>query len=267
MESDSNTPSFFSEGLTIAAVSVFSYMLTFLYEYGYCGVMGIPVALISVDLTSAFVVVGLLFLLLSFVWIIAEWLHRIWPKAPSVYHRIMARYSVNISVLLFLIFLFGTRVSEYIVFAIIGLSLLAGDFLVPLIAHRDLKTYKEKLEAAESLEGQEFLLARKALSAMGSRGKVLIFGIFLMYISMNLGRGYAYKQNAFYVISGEPPLAILRIYGDRFVCARVNRSANEISEFEVISTNDLKGHTISLEAIGPLEKIKVKRHEEIENER
>jgi hypothetical protein len=70
-----STRSWITDGIAIAAITALAYVVSFLYETGFCTIFNIPLSFISLSLTTIFVAAGTLFIVAAFIFGIANLLY------------------------------------------------------------------------------------------------------------------------------------------------------------------------------------------------
>jgi hypothetical protein len=127
-------------------------------------------------------------------------------------------------------------------------------FLLPLQTQRNKKTYLDKLEAQDQSEAQ----IQNLFGYVGQRiggGVVVVFTwlVILAFTYNTVGQAIAQGQHQFLVTNTAPAMVVLRIYGDKMICAPFDRNKKEVKRslviLEVAQDPDL---VLSLEAVGPL---------------
>jgi hypothetical protein len=222
----------YSEGLLIALVPAYAYLLTFQYEEGFASYFGIPAQLVDINLgsilipTAAVLVFGLLYFM------VANGLVMFIPATVGD-HPLVKRHVITIIVSSLLLFIpaviYNTR--RWWIFAI-GSTLL-GIFvylLFPLLLFRTEGGYINKLEKAQLRldRGNDApTLIRWSAAKLNPRLILLfIFLIYLVVMSKEAGRTSAMGQREFLTMSSNAgDMALLRSYAGRFVFARFNRTA------------------------------------------
>jgi hypothetical protein len=137
---------------------------------------------------------------------------------------------------------------------------LFGRFVLPLITQRGKGTYYQKLEAKEQSEDRT---QSKTLWGLITKGKggaivyILIFAIWWLYSFANwIGQAEAQKQNYFFVIREPKPLVVLRIYGDRFVCAPFDLREGTVEKaFYILDAPQRDGLWLDWQLIGRLKPV------------
>lgn len=241
-----------TEGVLLAAIPFFSYLLTYIYEAGYCKFFGIPWEFISPNWANVFIFAGgLLGLIVVMFFLIEPFFITIYPELPWPILRRLRRLSVPVLLSLIYLFLFGKDQSVFIVVVGVILSLALLEFGLPLLTQRDRKSYLEKLTAQDSVDDRVDGLGDLAARRLGpSVFGYLLLVYFLGCLSFYAGRAAAMNQENFLVLVDEPDIAIVRVYGDRLIGMKFNREKKlAINNFKILVST---GTALQLENIGPL---------------
>ena len=81
-------------------------------------------------------------------------------------------------------------------------------------------------------------------------GRLVVVFVILLIISHNMGRSGALTKTNFLLLAEEKPTVVLRVYGDRIICASFNRDTKQLDESLTIrNMTDLR---FTIEEVGPL---------------
>lgn len=246
--------SIISEGVLVAASSVLAYLLTFVYERGFCAVFGIPSEFIAPTLTSIFLTACALIPALIVLYSLADFIYVILPKrmrgGPEYWRMI---YLVIFGFIAWLEGYFTVKI-----FPIFFIMIVFFDFGFPLITQRSHKGYRAKLEAQDKIDNEETLLGL-IMQPLGAGWRLfLVFILILTLLTYSLGRKNAINQKDFLVINTlSQPYAVLRIYGDKLICASFNRETKEIQGSFLIFEISKSNLVLTVESIGPLRTRKI----------
>lgn len=181
-----------SEGLTIAAVPAAGYLIASAYEFGFASKLGIPLQLISIDLTKVLLIGGILIIASLFYLEIydAIWKSRLKSGGQN--------------------------------------------------KHAKRKELKSSLRHIEGAFGDW-------------AASVYILFIALVMISFTWGSSEAKYRKNFFVIGNSPETVVLRIYGDKLICAPFDRT-DKIVEGNIVIRKMFGSSSLMLrsEEIGPL---------------
>lgn len=216
------------------------YLLAYTHELGYCNVFKIPKELILLDWTTVIVGVSATFgASLLLVWFITMLFLPMQSKRPMgpIKRRLYFFFLVFVFTLLFSYKYLIVKEVIYPIAYLVALAVFL--FLIPIFT-KDAKEavgYRNKLAAYDELQ-------RKSEAPFFKRVglKELVLFIFLIGIfpfSYLGGRATAINQDEFYVPSTYPNSVVLRIYGDRLICAQLNKERREVERtYFILRTND-----------------------------
>lgn len=243
-----------SEGLIIAACSIVAYLLTFVYEAGFARFFRIPLEFITLNLTSIFVVAGALLVVVIFLFLLTELIFTILNRGDNPIYRGVVRLIPVFLLFAALLFLYGVQWREWIWIAVVMIMLAFLEFGFPLITQRHKIHYRDKLEAQEEVERQVETPIDRAIWRMGSTAIIIILCLWLgLSISYHAGHAAALKQDEFLVATTSPEMVVLRIYGDKLICAPFERATKEVQRsFIVLKVAEDPKLMLRLEKVGPL---------------
>ena len=249
-----------SETLLIFLVPVYAYLLAYTYEYGYFYRFGIPLELIEIKLTSL-AGMGLLFAF-NFFFIIG---------VLNIIYKLVRRGKDAVGESLVQLYILGlfiglpTLAFEFdlglILFVAIptGLTLLMR-FLYPVIKHRNIKGYWNKVEFEYKKEPQsqdEHVLDEVKRRIGLTTFRVSLLLVSFLIIAFFLGAMEARKQKTFLVVSTLPEQVVLRKNQASLLCAEFDRNKKELlRRFRLLTLDDVsrEGLAIVQEKVGPLSK-------------
>ena len=246
------------EGIIIAASPILAYLYTFRYESAFASMFKIPLRLIELNLTTFFVMVGTLavvfFIVISFYNLIYQFIAVPFKKEEVIYGRI-----ISLTPLFFMfaadVYLFGWLWRFWVASLFVMFLVAFFFFLFPLISQRSKGSYLEKLRAddeydAEHAQGLIVTLAR----SVGYKHWYYFFWLYVIFcIAGSAGKAKAVKENEFFVLASSPNTVVLRIYGDRIICAPFNREDRKVERSLVIYRTDANlPLKLMLEEVGPL---------------
>ncbi|HUT72074.1 MAG TPA: hypothetical protein VMW89_15500 [Desulfatiglandales bacterium] len=248
---------FSSEALLLAGIPLLAYFYTFRYEAGLAKVFGIPLSFIDLDLRSGFIVacavafgLAALFFILNLIYVLVVVpfkgeeiiARRIWASFPLLvwflaelvlFPSLSIRIISPLTALLFVTFFL---------------------FLMPLITQRSKGGYLEKLKSSDATDAESESLFRPALKYLGhKRASFLFWLMILLFIVYSAGQAQGMKQKEFFVLASSPNTVVLRIYGDKMICAPFNRGDRKVERSLIIhKTLGNRPLVLKLEEIGPL---------------
>jgi hypothetical protein len=249
-------------GLLAGGITVVGYLLGFSYESGYASYYGIPIQLIKLNLINIFISIFSLVALLFTLLLIINLGYMIFKERPGIIQRLLlsSAYSIlcSAAVLFTSIDTSVWHIARWII--LWPLLSLSKNFIWPLITHHNKGTYYQKLAAFEQLEQQEslktiwsFINSRKNLSIIYN----LLFIIWLLHIFIyRIGYAEAERTDSFFVAKGPKPLVVLRIYGDKFICAPFDWKKKTVErKFYILDAQQQNDFCISWEYIGRLKSV------------
>jgi hypothetical protein len=257
--------SWMKSGLGIGAISIGGYFLGFAYEKGYASYFGIPLPLIKLDLINIFLSVIALIGLLWFILWITNLVYMIFSTWSNAIYRVIVRSAPSLLISFCLILLYINTPTwqsvKWIVF--VPLIVLFLGFVWPLIEQRGKGTYLQKLEAQE--QANKNVKAPKLFSLITQKANTLnrrllvniAIILFILYcLAYAVGESEAEKQKNFWIVREPQQLVVLRIYGDRFVCAPFDFKAGTVEKtLYVLDTPKQGGLWLEWQQVGPLKPV------------
>jgi len=219
-----------SQGIVVAAVPLIGYAMAFLYEVGFCGEFGIPLEFISVNLTTVFIAVGTLLLVV----------------AISLFYVVLV---MNLAVAI----IFWGLWYELIMVAFLFAFFVFWIFVSPWITQKE-GAYIKRVEAQRKVDSQAKTIIDYVIRYIGWGNSFVIFLVlFFVALSYIAGISHAKKQTEFLIPSTYPNSVVLRVYGDNMICAPFNAENKEVQrDFFIIKMGDDSRLILKPEGIGPL---------------
>ncbi len=245
-------------GLGVAILSIGGYLVGFAYEKGYADYFGIPSQLIKLNLTNIFIsIFGVVASMLSLFTIINGF-YRVF-KSKSIFVRAIIRIAPSVLLSSAVIYIYRNTVWRNIIMNILywPASMLFLEFVVPLLNQRGKGTYFQKMEAQEEIIKQKeptFLWDLIAYKRSLLIISYLITAILLLYVFANrAGATEAMGQKSFLVARAPQQLVVLRIYGDKFICAPFDSKARTVEKtLYILDTPKQDGIWLDWQEVGPL---------------
>lgn len=218
----------------------------------------IPLRLIELNLTTFFVMAGSLAVVFVMVFTFYNLLYEVlvvpYEKEQVIYSRIIA-----LTPLFFMlaadVYFFGWSWRFWLPSFFLMMVIVFFFFLFPLISQRSKGSYLEKLRAedeydAKSAKGLMVTLAR----SVSFKHRYYLFWLFLIFwIAGSAGKAKAVNEQEFFVLASAPNTVVLRIYGDRMICAPFNREDRKVERSLIIYRTDANPPLkLMLEEVGPL---------------
>lgn len=253
--------SFLTGTVLVAATSSFAYGIAFVYEKGFCDFFSIPTSLIAVDITTVLVAAATLlggaFTLLIYASAIFTFLSGV-PKPIS---RSLRRLSPLLVLVLVYLALMKPAGTELLVVVVVTVLFLGLEFLFPLIAQTKTKGYMAKLNAQDEVDSKVNTLFDWLAKVFGASILLILLLPMVFFLAGISGEARAKFQEEYYVLESDPGLVVLKIYGDRLVCARLQQETKEVQPvFTVLNltdSNQIHPIQLRLAKIGPLKLNKV----------
>ncbi|MEA3490148.1 MAG: hypothetical protein U9R44_07440 [Candidatus Omnitrophota bacterium] len=251
------TKNWITDTIIIAAAPFMGYLFAFAFESGYAQFFKFPVQFITIGLSQVlltiFILWGVFLMLFWFVELISSAV----PKNRYFLSHSIERFIPLFGLLMGYSLLYGWSTETRVVIALIlGLGFI--EFIVPLITQGDKKCYEDKLEAEEGASW-EFREKRGAFSVrlvkiFGQKYIMFILNVVILIVFTRLlGQIYASRTETFPVPLKSPDSVVLRIYGDKLICAKFNRKEKTIEPvFSIYNTTDPLRQELRLEKVGPL---------------
>ena len=240
-----------TRGLVIIALPTFLYVLAFVYEVGFARVFRIPVKFITVGVTDVFVVGGILCaVLLALFWLV-EPFFLLLPRDRSPVFQGVLRCFPGVVLLAALVVLYGRRWHEWVWAAAALTFILFLQFGVPLMTQRGKTSYRDKLKAEDTAEAESTggLMCYIEYSAR----LIIIWLVIALVVSYNAGQVTALRIRTFLVPSTIPDTVVLRIYGDKLVCAPLDRESSRLKGgFTVLKLGENSKVVLRPENLGPV---------------
>jgi hypothetical protein len=254
---DNTSPKIWGIILTLIPIAAaIGYAIAFLREMGFCNEYGIPLELIVIDNTTIFRSISNIFLLILFIfWFIGSTFTL--KETDSKWTPVLQRGYLLTAILIM-----------YIVFCIIYPPVLTGwlfilifivlyglyIFLMPYGTHRNICGYLNKLKEQDDVSIKKPTSLDWLAKIIGRGGVVIVLVIILMlWISYWGGKGEAKNQQNYYFPSTYPNAVVLRIYGDKLICApRVIGALQIEREYFIIKTDDKPSPHLIYEKVGHL---------------
>lgn len=246
-----------TQGIIVALIPVLGYALAYIHEIAFCDTFGIPKEFIILNWPSIIVSIGRIIvfsLVIIGVLLLPAFIQKTRGKKTGPIGRRIITYLVLFLVFFFLVMTYSFTVLEFsFIFAFFLLYFAILDFFGPCWTQKDIKGYRNKLDAQDKRDA-EVMGKITFISKIGRPGLTLIVFIALLPILSYLdGRDNAVTQKEFLVPSIRQESAVLRVYGDRLVCAPLDKEKREVTrEFFFINIGDDPNLILTPQTIGPL---------------
>lgn len=251
-----------SDGTVIALATASGYLVAFQYESGYASYFGIPVYLITPNITTVFVaglaLVSLVVMMLVYFDGIVSLVGRRAQSLPRPIATGLLRLSPAIVPLAALMWLFGTRWQEWAPVAVAVIVFGCLEFVLPLLSQPTVSGYAAKLEAQQQADRENLgvigSLGRRLGRAAGATVVLLALASFVAY---SVGRSTAMFQRTFVVRDGSAPEVVPRIYGDLLVAVPFDAETKRLHSRLVLQRVDAGAMSMAVKRdVGPLAEAK-----------
>jgi hypothetical protein len=232
-EKQSTKKSWITEGIIIAFSPLIAYILLYFHEAGFLDTFSIPREFLTLELSSVIFTSSIILVLVTLGFVIVIPLIRYW--------NVIEEKMISSLILAVMFF------SQFLWFLILGLKLFSVIFLtlfvfyILIIFISPIKMFVRR--SFNRIFGQD--LAPLLLS--------LVFLVSIINLMWPIGRMEASSKEEFPVIGGSPEMVILRIYGDKLICAPFDRATKEVKRvYVILKIADDLNLKLSLEKVGPL---------------
>lgn len=256
----------FTDAFFVAFCTACLYLIAYFYERGYCDHFDIPQNLIDTNTTTVLVAAAAIgtFIFLSMqLFGLAMPLFRagINPSQPQKPYKQLFLANAIILVLGIVLFrAYGLSWAGAILFLVLTVLFNFLFFGVGILIHRKKSTMAERFSAIQD-DSQEDPFDAWALvqEKIGPAGVlILLLMVCLLCIAYIVGNGEASRQQRFLKLSKFPDYAVLRVYGNRLIAAKVNFTKNEIGpELMLLTLKDNEPLVLEAALIGPLKSAKL----------
>jgi len=250
-----------TEGLLVAIASAVAYLLAFYYEKGFTSYFKIPTHFVGVGIVNIFIVIALAISFLLFILPTADFIFALLRRLHPVLYPLVSGLLFMSLFLVMHLYLFGlSNWPLFIVHLVVLFIIVFIALVLPMIAHRKKGKVLERLEEQQNLDRSHVGIFDVMATKFG-RSSVLVIAFSLLSINFaeNAGRAQAMKQTEFLVVSTEPEMVVLQIYGDSIICAPFKRETKEVeTRFRIMKIAEDSKLALNLEKVGPLRPVEFK---------
>ncbi|MCK4626284.1 MAG: hypothetical protein KAV00_13280 [Phycisphaerae bacterium] len=243
-----------SGALVISLLSAYAYLLGYMYELSTAEAFGIPREFVDVEIPNILLAGIAGVTALALVFSVIGILYESWKKRDQPIHgRIVLTVLTGIWFLLSLI-LCPSRLWTWLLPLIIFVLYGCWPWLAPLSIERNTTGYIAKLKTYDESYGERDKMVKDLVRSFGPRPFLLIgLAAFILHFTMLLGYARALNKKEFLVPSTAPNMVVLRINGDRLICAPFDRSTKEVEKkFLILKVGENPNMILHLEKVGPL---------------
>lgn len=245
--------SLISDTLLIATIPPIAYLFAFVFEAGYAYVFSIPRELISITFTNVFVAGSSFVLIGIFLLVFLDFISKFLPDTSGPVERAIGTLiPLSLATLAYAFYTLGTPLSSSLLALLVAwIFILFIQFIFPLITQRGKPSYPKKLAAQAKLETSGFL---GSLARRFHQPYILAYYLGLaLYVTFYAGQSSAFRQRDFLVAHTDPECIVLRVYGDRAVCAYFDATTNQVlNEFVLLRLSETNAEKFTIEHLGPI---------------
>lgn len=232
--------SLFKSEKTIIFISpILAYLCAFLYEAGFLNYFGIPIEFIRVELTTIVVTAGVVLSVILISYFLAN-------LGIIFLHPLLREYKLSNklqNIIMFSLTFVGIGVFVFTFSVTSAMSYCAGAITSLIIF--TILSYKGCLNTKAECDENKRNIRRKLA--------ILLLSFFSLFIFWKGGFNEAHIRGAFVVIKTSPEKVVLRIYGDRLICASFDRVTKKIQrDFTIINLTKDFSSDFNYENMGPL---------------
>jgi len=228
--------------LIVSGVPAVAYWLAYIYEYGYCKYFEIPIEFIDVSLKNILVCA---FAIVVFYFYTSNISELFWSFTKNIPHIIKTKlkrtvYPAAWGIAIAIVFKVHLKFI-FIYLALFVSSVFIYEFILPLITHRKLATYTEKLEKAQSDDFAYDSYTDVFASRIGILNFRILFKLMgLTILVMFLGSlGGALKTN--FMVSSAEDKIVLKIHESNFLAAEYDKYNNSYKLSFTLLNNEQLG--------------------------
>ncbi len=239
-----------SDTVVLFALPILAYLLTYLYELGYCSVFDIPWAFVSINPTSVIEGLGMILMsalgssliggmyllaLVTLGFVLVGLIDRRFLKLKQLFWDKIGQLRITSgrnlrSVFLGLLiicawYLFRVPFGTLLVVVVIVIWAIGGAIYIPKMI-RELTS--EILGRQAARRDDEGILEKVARELGFNVVDLILSFVFLVVLSWGSGYYFANAQKEFLVPVDSPNAVVLKIYGDKVITAPFNRSTKVI---------------------------------------
>ncbi len=242
-----------SDALLIATIPPIAYLFAFVFEAGYARVFSIPRELIAISVTNVFIAGSSLLLIGIFLVMIIDLISMMLPDRPGPIGReIGGLVPMFVATAAYAFYTLGTPNSSSLPgILVVWIVMLILQFVFPLISQRDEASYAKKLAAQAELQRSGIV---GSLARRFRQPYLLIYYLGLaLFVTFYAGQASAFRQRDFLVANTNPECIVLRIYGEKAVCAHFNKNTKQVfAEFIILNLAEANAQEFTIKSLGPV---------------
>jgi len=244
--------------LGLAGATFAGYTLAFAHEAGYASYFGVPLDLVSLDITRILVVTGGLLELAWVLFTVFSPMSAIFKseRLPEPLRERLGYLALPSVLVVAFLYLYGLHWTGLGLAVAVIAFVLSVEFLLPLITQRKTRGYLAKLAAVGGNRPQEppSPLVLSVLRVLGRQRFILLLWLgFAVYMAYSSGQADATKREWFYCPSDSPDVVVVRIYGSAVVGAKYDpRSHRLVGELALGTRGEGRSADLKWRKVGPL---------------
>lgn len=250
--------SWFTEGVLLAGMSAYAYLLAFLYEYGYCAHFDIPTTFIAPSLSTILVAAAALAAALVPALYVLAFTTPLFKAARDPNRRpfrdVFAFSAVLFAAGILLGAIYGYTLRGAVTYVVVAVLFMLFLFLPAVLSNRHLPI-RDRFAQHADLQDQDPFLVTNLLESWMTRKQVLLVmaGLLTLGLALLVGDAEATRKVNFLTLKGEPDVAVVRNYGDLIIGAKFDGKSKETTgEFRFLWVSDKKEVSFVLAPVGPL---------------
>ncbi len=239
--------SWINQGVILGILSVLSYLLTYVYEYGYYRYYGIPSSFINLNITSIitkFITIG--FVLIFLILLILSLINMLNLQKPNKILVIIISVLACISIIQLLDFKgisnsISTKPTQSLIVFLVVLS----GIIIPYFY------LCKKIWKSDDLFQGGVKFSQRRLNKLFIF--ILVSIMTILSFTYSLGSSRASQNNIFLVTSTKPEMLVITPYENYLICIPFNRKTKEANDqFIIVDPTTRPDITYHLEDIGPI---------------
>lgn len=243
-----------SEAIWVVILSAATYSVAFSFESGYAQYFHIPFSIIAMSPTLLAHAAGVMLCAMFPIYMITSFIWGLIPRSDNAIARMFRRLWIG-ALGFFVIFspmLFNGE-GWLLYCGIIG-TISIIEVVVPFVVQRKVKTFANKLEAQEMIDGSSHCITKSLVDKFG-RGVILFFLVLIATITFSntLGFQEAKQKREFLLVKGDPNVAVLASYDSLFVTQSFDPQSKQlVGHFKIMKIGDGKEIELTPTNVGPL---------------
>ncbi|MFG0621780.1 hypothetical protein ACF8OH_15475 [Delftia sp. WSY_9] len=217
MNEKKESRSFISEGLIVAGATAALYMVTFVFEYGYCKYFGIPGFLVEPSTGTVLLSALIISVASVFIFSLSQFPSAMIKKIPWV----KLRNRIVVVAIMWTFALLVGDLSSWTSKTILIISTIIPflDYIFPMILFSG--PIRDRISMAEDMISEEYLKDKNNKNTIVVKFSFYIVLInFALLIAFAAGATHAKIQKGFVVLKAAPDFAVVKRYGERMIAVR-----------------------------------------------